>query len=54
MLRGNVTVAQRALAALAVDGVTALYDVDLLTGRATVRGQIRAAVTDIAVPLNQY
>jgi hypothetical protein len=54
VLRGNVTVAQRALAALSVDGATALHDVDLLTGRARMLGQLPAQVTDIALPLNQY
>jgi hypothetical protein len=54
VLRGNVTVAQRALAALSVDGATALHDVDLLTGRARVLGQLPGQVTDIALPLNQY
>lgn len=54
VLRGNVTVAQRALAALTVDGTPGLYDVDLLRGAATLRGTIGAPVVDIAVPLNQY
>ena len=54
VLRGNVTVAQRSLAALSVDGATALHDVDLLTGRARMLGQLPAQVTDIALPLNQY
>jgi Domain of unknown function (DUF4394) len=54
VLRGNVTVAQRALAALHVNGATGLYDVDLLTGRASWRGHLPGRVTDIAVPLNQH
>jgi hypothetical protein len=54
VLRGNVTVAQRALAALGVDGGSALYGVDLLTGRAVLRGPLPVRVTDIALPLNQY
>ena len=54
VLRGDVTVAQRALAALTVAGSYGLYDINLLTGAATLRGAIGAAVVDIAVPLNQY
>ena len=54
VLRGSVTVNQRALAALVVAGTAGLYDVDLLTGRATLRGSFGTAVVDIAVPLNQY
>ncbi len=53
MLRDNVTVSQRALASLVVDGSSGLYDVNLLTGKATLRGGIDASVIDIAVPLNQ-
>lgn len=54
VLRGNATVAQRALATLAAGADTGLYDLDLLTGRATLRGYFAQLVTDIAVPLNQY
>ena len=54
VLRAHVTVAQRALAALVVDGRPGLYDIDLLTGRARSRGEIGAMVVDIAVPLNQF
>ncbi len=54
VLRGGVTVDQRALAALTVGGLAGLYDVNLLTGKASARGSLGAAVVDIAVPLNQY
>jgi Domain of unknown function (DUF4394) len=54
VLRSDVTVAQRALAALTVAGSAGLYDINLLTGAATLRGAIGAAVVDIAMPLNQY
>lgn len=54
VLRGDVTVAQRALAALTVGGSAGLYDINLLTGTATLRGALGAWVVDIAVPLNQY
>lgn len=54
VLRGDVTVAQRALAALTVDGQAMLYEVDLLTGKAKARSRIGANVVDIAVPLTQY
>jgi hypothetical protein len=54
VLRNDVTVAQRALAAVVAGGYATLYDVDLLTGAAHARGAIGAMVVDIAVPLNQY
>lgn len=54
ILRKDVTVTQRALASLWVDGRAQLYSIDLLTGRAYPRGEIGAAVVDIAVPLNQF
>lgn len=54
VLRGNVTVAQRALAALVVGGQSTLVDVDLLTGAASTRGAVGAMLVDMAVPLNQY
>lgn len=54
VLRGDVTVAQRALASLVIGGTPGLYDIDLFTGDATVRGTIGAAVMDIAIPRNQY
>lgn len=54
VLRGNVTVAQRALAALVVDGSAGLYDIDLLTGAARKRGSFNPQVIDIAIPINQF
>jgi hypothetical protein len=54
VIRGDVTVAQRALAALNVDGEPMLYELNLLTGKATARSRIGANVVDIAVPLTQY
>ena len=54
VLRNNVTVAQRALAALVVDGSAGLYNVDLLTGAASKRGSFNTQVIDIAIPLNQF
>lgn len=56
VVRGNVTVAQRALASAAVGGVVGLYDVDLLTGRATSRGAIggTSPVVSIAIPHLQH
>lgn len=54
VLRNNMTVAQRALAALVVDGSAGLYNVDLLTGAASKRGSFNTQVIDIAIPLNQF
>lgn len=52
-LRDGVTVEQRALATFVVDGQTVLHEVDLLTGKASPRGRVAAAVVNIAIPLNQ-
>jgi len=54
ILRKDVTVTQRALGSLWVDGRAELYSIDLLTGRAYLLGEIGATVVDIAVPLNQF
>ena len=54
VLRNNVTVDQRALAVLTVGAVAGLYDIDVLTGKAGLRGSFIGDVVDIAVPLNQY
>lgn len=54
VLRGNVTVAQRALAALVIGGSAGLYDIDLLTGAASSRGSFNTQVIDIAIPINQF
>lgn len=56
VVRGGVTVRNRALATLsAADGSVRLYDINLLTGKATARGTLPSALTvmDIAVPLAQ-
>lgn len=54
-VRNGTTVDNRAFAALEVGGRSALYEVNLLTGEATSRGQFRSGTTvvDIAIPLNQ-
>ncbi|MGQ0776318.1 MAG: DUF4394 domain-containing protein [Pseudonocardiales bacterium] len=51
----GTTVDNRAFATLQVGGRYALYDVNLLTGKATSRGDFRPGtnVVDIAIPLNQ-
>ena len=49
--RDGATVNVRALAALNVDGKSALYRVDLLTGRASWADRIDAPVVDLAFPL---
>lgn len=54
VLRGDVTVAQRALASLVVGGSAQLYDIDVLTGKASPRGSFNTMVTDIAIPRNQH
>lgn len=55
VLRDNVTVDQRALASLSVGGTVGLYDVDLLTGKAELRGPIgsTSTVVSIAIPHRQ-
>ncbi len=52
--RDGTTVANRALASLTVDGWSSLYAIDVLTGRATHRGDLPAdfAIADIAIPLD--
>jgi hypothetical protein len=54
VLRGNVTVAQRALATLGDAGSSMLYAVDLLHGRAEPVRALAQPVVAIAVPLNQH
>jgi Domain of unknown function (DUF4394) len=49
--RDGATVNVRALATLNVDGASALYRVDLLTGRASWADRIGAPVVDLAFPL---
>jgi hypothetical protein len=48
-----VTARNAAFASLVVNGVTGLYRVNLLTGRADFIGTFRDKVVDIALPLNQ-
>ncbi len=53
---GGITLSNRALGTVAMaDGRTSLVSVDVLTGKATARGALPAAlaVADMAVPLNQ-
>ena len=55
-LRNGVTVDLQSLAAIKMaDGMTNLYSVNVLTGKATSRGMFsrQNAVIDIAIPLNQ-
>jgi hypothetical protein len=52
-LRKGVTARNAAFASLVVNGVTGLYRVNLLTGRADFIGTFRDKVVDIALPLNQ-
>lgn len=54
VLRNNVSVDQRALAVMTVGGFAGLYDINVLTGKASSLGSFTGAVVDIAVPLNQY
>jgi hypothetical protein len=49
--RDGSAVNVRALASLTVGGSSSLYEVDLLTGRASWRGALGADVVDIAFPL---
>jgi hypothetical protein len=55
VVRSDATVAQRALLAASVGGLVGLYDVDVLTGKATRRGTIGSAspVVSIAIPHRQ-
>ena len=55
-VRDNVTLRNRALATLVeADGTVGLYNIDVLTGKASSRGKLPAGtvVIDIAVPLYQ-
>lgn len=55
ILRNGTTIDNRAFATLQVGGRTTLYEVNLLTGKATSRGTFPAEtnVVDLAIPLNQ-
>ena len=50
---GGMTVRNTGLASLVVDGVTGLYGIDVLTGKAQLFGALGDSVVDLAVPLNQ-
>jgi Domain of unknown function (DUF4394) len=52
-VRRGVTVDLEGFAVLNVGGSPRLFEVALLTGRATDQGKFRSAVTDIAIELNQ-
>ena len=52
-LRKGVAVRNAGFASLVVNGVTGLYGVNLLTGRADFIGAFKDKVIDIALPLNQ-
>jgi hypothetical protein len=49
--RDGSTVNVRALASLTVNGTSGLYQIDVLTGRATWLGDLGADVSDVAIPL---
>jgi hypothetical protein len=51
-LRGGVAIGNTGYASLVVDGVTGLYRVNFLTGKATLVGEFRDAVIDIAIQLD--
>ena len=50
---GGMTIRNTGLASLVVDGVTGLYGIDVLTGKAQLFGALGDSVVDLAVPLNQ-
>jgi hypothetical protein len=50
----GMTVDNDAFASLRANGVSRLYSIDPLTGRATLAGRFRVAVVDIAIPLEQH
>jgi hypothetical protein len=52
-LRNGVAVGNRGFATFSVGGVSGLYRVSLLTGKATLIGTFDDAVVDLAVPLDQ-
>ncbi len=55
-LEGGATTGVRALAALTTAGASRLYRINLITGRATLRGTFRAddQIVGLAIPLNQH
>jgi len=56
VVRGGRATDNRALAVLTVGGRPRLYQINLLTGRASLRGTFgaRHPVVDLAIPLNQF
>ena len=52
-LRSGISVSNHALAVLAVGGDSALYSIELTTGKATRLGALDEMVVDLAIPLNQ-
>lgn len=50
---GGRTVRNTGIASLVVDGVTGLYGIELLTGKAQRLGTLGDSVVDLAVPLDQ-
>ena len=50
-LKSGVAIGNTAYASLVVSGVTGLYRVDLLTGKATLVGEFPDEVIDIAIQL---
>jgi hypothetical protein len=53
VINNGVTTLNRAMAVLSVNGTSGLYHISLLTGKATLLGNIPLPVVDIAIPLNQ-
>jgi hypothetical protein len=49
----GMTIRNTGLASLVVDGVTGLYGIDVLTGKAQLFGALGDTVVDLAVPLDQ-
>jgi hypothetical protein len=52
-LNNGVAVANRAFASLSINGKSAFFRINLLTGKATWLGTLGEAVVDIAIPLEQ-
>lgn len=52
-LRNGVTTRNTAFASLSIGGKTGLYGVNVITGKASLIGNFKLPVVDIALPLNQ-
>ena len=52
-LRNGTTTEVRGLAVLTVGASSGLYEINLLTGKATPLGSFPVTVVDLAIPLNQ-